>query len=341
MAVFMIRILNYIVSRYRKIHLFPFWLFLFFLSLIYKAIVAFQRRKGYRHAVKGVFVVSVGNLTTGGTGKTEATDYLCGIFAKRMKTAIILRGYGGKHGRTAFPVLRGTGPGEAGDEAVLHKNRTSALVIAARKRREGVLLARKRGCRMAVLDDAFQHWDLKRNFNLVLVDHTNPFGNGHLLPAGILREPLSSLSRADAVLITKCEKTSFRRDPVLGTVRRYNNRAPVYFSRYVLDYVSRNGRKVPLAGIKKRKVLLFAGLGNTDYFISLVKKFLRPRVLKTVVFPDHYAYRKKDAALLEKTAGKGYEIAITTEKDHVRLSGTGFEPYIFHIRLEITGRALP
>lgn len=162
--------------------------------------------KSYRAAIP---VLSVGNLTVGGTGKTPVVDHLVQrALMSGQRVAVVSRGYGGqrKSGTALVSDGRGTLHDDAylyGDEPVLLARRNrDAMVIVARKRSEGVMLAEKLGAELVILDDGFQHLRLSRDLDIVLLDSRSPFGNGHLLPAGPLREPVASLARADLVILT-------------------------------------------------------------------------------------------------------------------------------------------
>jgi len=190
-----------------------FFLALEVMSKIFGHLVAMRLKayssgflKSYRASVP---VISVGNLTVGGTGKTPVVDDL----VKRAiqygrRVAVVSRGYGGK--RTLDPALLSDGVGFLHDDASLYgdepvliaRRNPQAMVVVARKRTEGVQLVEKQGAEVIILDDAFQHLKLKRDMDILLVDSRHQFGNGRLLPAGPLREPVSNLMRADLIVLT-------------------------------------------------------------------------------------------------------------------------------------------
>lgn len=340
-------LLKYIIKNYKKFYIFPFWLILFLLSLIYRLIITIQRKKGYIKRYSQAFLLAIGNITTGGTGKTEVASFLAAIFKK--KTSIILRGYKGNSQQEAQIVSKNSDVQTVGDEALLLAERFKETVIISKKKRKGVELAvQKKKC-LIILDDGFQHWDLKRDMNLVLIDYTNPFGNYNLLPAGILREPLTALKYADGILITKYGKKLKDLSYVLNklstydkslshlmdTIRKFNPDCPIFVSDYKLNKILYKGKPFQLNKVKNKRLILLSGIGNPDYFISQVKEYLRPVKLETLLFSDHYYYTEKDISLITKKLKEEYDYVITTEKDFVKLKKFNLSPMVFQIRLNI------
>ncbi|HET9481551.1 MAG TPA: tetraacyldisaccharide 4'-kinase, partial [Candidatus Polarisedimenticolia bacterium] len=161
----------------------------------------------------GVPVISVGNLSAGGSGKSPMVALVAGHLARAgFRPAVISRGYGGRHAGPATVVSSGSGPlvgaDVAGDEPVMLARMLPELpiVVAHRRRGGGALAIARLGARCLVLDDGFQHRSLARDLDLVLLDARQGFGNGRLLPAGPLREPPSALSRAGALILTRCDR---------------------------------------------------------------------------------------------------------------------------------------
>ncbi|MDD5065851.1 MAG: tetraacyldisaccharide 4'-kinase [bacterium] len=329
------RLYFYLITHHKKLWVFPFWLILYFLSLLYRQFILFRRRKGYEHQYPDAYIISVGNITTGGTGKTEAAAYLSRILSPEIRTAIILRGYRGTRSRTPLIVGPGSPVRETGDEALLLSEKTTSLVIVSRKKRAGVELALQKGYKFIILDDAFQHWDLDRDYNLVLIDYTNPFGNGHLLPAGILREPLSSLSDANAFFISKCEKKINRRNDLIRTIRLYHSAAPIFVSRYKFKGVALKGQNLSLRKIKGKRLVVFSGIGNTKYFIHQVREHLSPKSMKVLAYPDHHSYTRPDIDRIRQYLEHDYDYCLCTEKDAVKTREFGFHPLVFRIELSV------
>ena len=190
--------------------------FLFALSLLYGSIVRtrefFYQKKIFKSRKLPCKVISVGNLTVGGTGKTPMTIHLARrLSCQGYKTAVISRGYGGRSEKSAAIVSDGhqilLQSDEAGDEPfMIARNLKHIPVIVGQNRvKAGWLAIEKFAPDVIVLDDAFQHLKLVRDIDLVLLDYHRPYGNKHLLPRGTLREPISALARADAFILTRCD----------------------------------------------------------------------------------------------------------------------------------------
>jgi tetraacyldisaccharide 4'-kinase len=263
-------------------------------------------------------VVSVGNLAVGGTGKTPLVDYLVKFtLAQGVRVAVVSRGYGGSKDRAVRVVCAGAGPllepEECGDEPYLLARRNpQALVLVSPRRGEAVKRAvGEFGAEMVLLDDGFQHLAVKRDFDIVLLDARRPFGNGHVLPAGLLREPKSSLKRGDLFILTRCEGDLNPDLPVTG---------PVLHCRHVLGDEAHElrGAKLALAQLAGKQGVAFAGIAEPDGFF----RALRSRGLQLaaeIAFGDHCVYGPAELEKL-RNACNGADYLITTEKDAVKLS---------------------
>lgn len=282
-------------------------------------------------------VISVGNITVGGTGKTPATAYIARLLIGRgLRVAVLTRGYGGSmEGETAI-VADGRSilleAGQCGDEPHLLAATVPGLmvVMGADRHRAGMLAMERLSPDIFLLDDGFQHLRLRRDLDILLVDWTRPFGNGRTLPAGLLREPLSAVQRADLVVYTRCPQGS---SPVpLGG-------KPVCCARHRLcDAVPLSGGlAVSFDSLRGRKVLAFAGIGEPAFFFDELRS-LGLDVVHTVQLPDHAAYTPSQlAGLTAAFLGCGADCAVTTEKDGVKLRGRapGFGDRIMLARLEL------
>jgi len=269
-------------------------------------------------------VISVGNITVGGTGKTPTVAWLTErLHESGRRPAIVSRGYGGTAGRGPLIVSRGTGPlceaGACGDEPFLLATALpSAPVVVGSDRCAAAAAAVELGARVVILDDGFQHRRIARDLDIVLLDATNPFGNGKLLPAGPLREPLNALVRAGLVLITRCDEN---RSPEMieGQVRRYNPTVPILRSHHRrLGFRDASGRTVEAP----RRAVVFCGIGNPDPFRADVEA----ESVEVVVFEtlrDHHRYRPAELADLRARAVELDAALVTTEKDRVRLPALG------------------
>ncbi len=311
----------------------------------------------------GCLVVVVGNLTVGGTGKTPVVEKFAKALRDRgRKVAILSRGYKSKspplwrkwwHAltHTAEPPPKIVSDGNevlldsdvAGDEPyMLARNLPGVIVLVDKNRvKAGAYAVKKFGCDTLVLDDGFQYLPLKGRLNLLLVDKTNPFGNGHLLPRGILREPIKHLRRASYVFLTK--SNGERDEELEATIKRYNPEADIIECAHKPQYLQRFGAKEdeagarePLAFLKGRRVLAFSGIATPESF----EKFLRDLGAVIVArerFLDHYRYADEDfQELFAQAKEEGAECLVTTEKDAVRIP-EGYEcPLpLYYLRLEI------
>jgi tetraacyldisaccharide 4'-kinase len=314
---------------------FPWRVIRFFLSLcsIGYGIGIGVRRWAYRSGLlpkKSLpcRVISVGNVTLGGTGKTEIALAVAETL-KRRNVAIVNRGYGR---RSPVPVQVVSGSGfpplsypAASDESVLMARRLPGVpVISSADRYQGGMAAvHQFGSEWIVLDDGYQHASLTRDLDVLVLDATNPFGNRRLFPRGILREPVSSLRRAGAVVITK---VSGVRPEVLGQIDRQvrircREGIPILRCDYVFDALvpcDGTGPRPPET-LKEGKWLAFSGLGNNRFFETMLQNF-GVRVAEFCPFPDHFPYDADDlAGILAKASLRGAERIVTTEKDLIRL----------------------
>ncbi len=255
-------------------------------------------------------VLCIGNLTTGGTGKTPAVEYAVRWFLERgARPAILSRGYGAREGRNDEAMLLASHLPE-----VPHRqraNRFHAAVEAVRLDKANVL----------ILDDGFQHRRLARFANLVLIDATCPFGYGRLLPRGLLREPLKALRRADAIVITRSDLVA--PEAVEAILRRLERIAPgtpvaVAEHRPVALTVFPDGVAEAPAALAGQQVGLFSSIGNPAAFRATVER-LGARVAWCGEFPDHHWYTPEDIDRIIRADNAPVDLFVTTEKDAVKL----------------------
>lgn len=256
-------------------------------------------------------VISVGNLTTGGTGKTPVVAWLVNLLVELgRRPGIASRGYRslGPQGNDEKLVLDRLCPG------VPHRQGRNRVVQA----RDLIAVDR---CDVIVLDDGFQHRRLARDFDVVLIDATRPWGFGSLLPGGLLREPVSSLHRADVVLITRCDMASPAvMQSILDRVKRLAPRALTLTSQFELTHLLfGNGSRAPISSLKHRRLFLFSGIANPASFEGAVAS--HGQVVDRLRLPDHCAYEARQIAEIAAAAHRcAADIAVTTLKDFVKLS---------------------
>jgi tetraacyldisaccharide 4'-kinase len=188
---------------------------------------------------------------------------------------------------------------------------------------------------MFILDDGFQHWGLHRDIDILLVDATNPFGNEKLFPEGILREPLSSMKRADIIVITKADAVDNEViTAIKQKIKQYNLEAPVYTASHKpTALISASGETKTLESLKDKRIYVFAGIANPSYFIALLKS-QRADIIKFKKFGDHYNYTRRDINKIKKEVGN-LEI-VTTEKDLVKLKELELPENIFALRVDFS-----
>ncbi len=309
------------------------------LSCIFAAIVAlryFLYRVGLkrRHPL-GIQVISIGNVTAGGTGKTPVTE----IFARTLaaegrKVAILSRGYRRKEApwwQRLFtdvispPLVVSDGKhvlldsATGGDEPyMLASNLPGVAVVVDRDRVKAGRYAIKRlGCDTIILDDGFQYQKLKHSIEVVLVDSTNPFGNGNMLPRGILREPVRHLKRADIIFLTKCRGDV---SAVVQEIRKYNKTAEIvectHAPKSLKDVWSRE--EFPLTWLEGKTTCTLSGIASPKGFENSLRH-LGAKVVWCERYADHHSYDSSEILYaLNRTADMGADALVTTEKDAVR-----------------------
>lgn len=289
-------------------------------------------------------VISIGNLTLGGTGKTPAVIALAEEAGSRgLNPCVLTRGYGGKAKRPCISTkdrkhfLKSD---LVGDEAALMAYRLQGVPVVKGKNRflAGMYAMGETGAGAIdcfILDDGFQHLALYRDLDILLIDATNPFGSGRVFPEGILREPVEALSRADIAVITKAEDRYSA--SILSSCERiahYKPDLPVYTARHKPEsLVHVTGKVYPLQHLMNEKVYAFAGIANTGYFASLLQE-LGAVIHNRTWFRDHHRYSKRDIERIVKRSGGGK--IVTTEKDLIKLKDLGIPDNVFALRIAFT-----
>ena len=326
----------------------------YLLSQIYGLIVSlrvFLYQKGIlkSHRLKHP-VISVGNLTVGGTGKTPLVGFLAQILKKAGYQPVILsRGYKRNNTSSVLLVSDGRkifcGPEDCGDEPYLLARKLEGVPVVVGKSRyqAGRLLEERYPNLIYVLDDGYQHIQLKRNLNILILDATDPFGGHHLLPAGRLREPTQSLARADAIVITRSHMPSETED-LEEHIRRWNKRAPIsYFHHDVTAlYDVKTGSRFQTRDFLGSSVIALAAIGSPHVFLHDLEHY-QMKISDRFIFRDHHPFSQSelDRALkrLEEVQARAI---VTTEKDAVRLTKLDFqEGQIFVLQIEPQPEDLP
>lgn len=319
------------------------------LSLLYRAVTQ-ARATAYE---KGLFkvsrldapVISVGNLTVGGTGKTPFVEWMCRLLAAQGKRVCVLtRGYGRDNPATRVVVSDGSailaGATEAGDEPLLLAQNLKGLaaVISDADRVAAGRWAREQlGTEVFVLDDGFQHLRLARDLDVLLIDATNPWGGGHLLPYGRLREPRSGMSRADCIVLTRADRTN-KLAALRTEIRQTNHDSPIFCSRMrVMSVTSLNSTVDEEVDAIAQPVAAFCGVANPQSFFEQVGYTGLQSALNEAFLDHHWYSQTEIESLCRKAKEYGARCLITTAKDAVKLQALNFDLpcYVLHIDISI------
>jgi len=316
-------------------------IFLFLLSLIYGSVVRIlifiYAIKSYRLKCK---VISVGNITLGGTGKTALVELIARYLKENgHRIAILSRGYKRKvHRRT-------TECGIMGDEPLMLKNNLKSIpvLVDTNRIRAGNLGIRDYGVDTVILDDGLQQWRIKKDLEIVAIDAGNPFGNRRLMPRGILRQPLSTLGKADVFILTKTDLNSDI-EGIKNYLKRINPLAEIFESVHKsagFYKLAESQNLFDTDALKGRTVTAFSGIADPFYFENTLKS-LKINIGLSFRFPDHHSYSQKDLInIAQESRRKNIEAIVTTEKDAVRLTAQALTPsladiFVLRITLAIT-----
>jgi len=337
--------MNILINKYIRLLLLPF-------SLLYAGIMIL-RNKFYDWnifptiKIPNCKVISIGNITMGGTGKTPAVEFLAHYLIKQnKKVAILSRGYRRESDGTVI-VSDGNqileNPRRSGDEPyLLAKNLSHVPIVVENDRVKGGLFIKKKfNPDYILLDDAYQHRRIFRDLNIVLFDSQQNRLNKFSLPYGHLRESLSGLKRADQIWLTKTDQakeseiknfisflSKFSRAPVLKTLHQ-----PHFF------YLLSSEEEIPISAILNKKIFIFSGIGKPDSFETTIAQ-MKAEIKGKMIFSDHHKYTAADLFAIYKNAQRvKADWIMTTEKDAVRLIDIYDKQYPIHylkIKLHIT-----
>ncbi len=332
-------------------------------SWLFKAVVLIRlylfRKRISKQARLGLLVVSVGNITVGGTGKTPVVELLARTLTQRgRKVAILTRGYKSadldqpqewkdKDGRpvdnlpkiASDGVTRYLSPLYSGDEPfMLAKNLDGVAVLVDKNRiKSGIFAIEQLGCDTLLLDDGMQYLKLGHELDIVLVDCGAPFGTGAMLPRGTLREPKSSLARASYIVLTKCGGKP--QDELIAKIRKYNRVAEIIVSDHGPKYLENvfTGERLPLDALKGKWVACLSGIARPESFENSLRR-LGANVEICKRFPDHHWFDQEELLqFFDRCADRAMDMIITTEKDAVRLEPPAEKPEvpIYFLRIEV------
>lgn len=327
-------------------------LFLRLLSLLYSAAVRLRLLAYHRGLIKAkslpAFVVSIGNITAGGTGKTPFVAMLSEWAAHNgFRTAILSRGYKGKSKHEPFVVSDGQGlissVYDAGDEPILLAKKLPSTPVLISKDRYAIgdMALRLFNSELLVLDDGYQHLSLHRDLNVLLIDAKRQFGNGSLLPLGPLREPLEGIKRADLIVISRCSERD-RGDNLAELLRETVPGKPVLRSSHLPDEVifPSTGEAHQPQILEGKNVMAFAGIAHPDDFLEMVTG-LGTHVVEFTGYSDHHSFGDGDfEALASWSRRPEVDFLLTTEKDWVRIEetiGGDLNIAVLTIKIELLG----
>jgi tetraacyldisaccharide 4'-kinase len=319
--------------------------FLSLLSLPYRMAVS-ARNSGYDLGILKQHrlpckVISVGNITVGGTGKTPMTIMLASLLQDAgWRPAILSRGYGGKTTSNITIISNGrtilTNPAQGGDEPVLMARACPSIPVIKGSKRQatGIFAVNHFGVDVVILDDGFQHRSLYRDVDVVLIDAQRPFGNGRLLPRGPLRETATALRRADIIV-----KTGIQPDPsAKGSSVSLDNAKVVFrgYRRPKAFIKGTSGESHPLDDLRGKRICAFAGIASPDSFKKTLER-LGLEVSAWIPFSDHHRYTEKDITEIQRISLSAKTDAIvTTEKDGVKLwEFADFLEQLFLLRIDM------
>ena len=314
-------------------------------SVVTRARITAYRRGWFSVSKLSAPVISIGNLTTGGTGKTPLVEWVCIALARETgkRVCVLTRGYGRANPQSQVVVSDGkkvlATEREAGDEPyLLARNLIGIAAVVSNPDRAaaGEWAIKNLGSEVFVLDDGFQHLRLSRDLDIVTIDATNPWGGGSLLPYGRLREPRAGLSRANCIVVTRTEQVEDTAS-LSESVQRLAGAIPVFTSQMMTSGIRRlNGETVSNESLRAQPVAAFCGVGNPDSFFNQLRQEGYAPVF-THAFADHHDYNQADLNRLFKEAeDHGASGLITTAKDALKLASLELDLPCYVLEIEIS-----
>jgi len=281
--------------------------------LVVKILTGFYESSIFKKSDLGRPVISVGNITIGGVGKTPLIEFLAKYMtAAGYKVAVLIRGYMGSGGSVEI---------ESDEKLMLQNNLQDVSIYVGTNRVQSAKRAlAEKSVDVFLLDDSFQQWKLKKDLEIVIVDSTNPWGNGCLLPRGILREPIQSLKRADCVILTKID---LGKDQLPTIRQQIQDVAPgIDIAEAVHEPLClvnmKTKEKIPLKDISQMKACVLSSIGDPKSFYATLSG-LGCDIIKEFTFMDHYHYQWEDLSKINTFMRKQkINTCITTEKDFVK-----------------------
>lgn len=317
------------------------------LSLLYGFVIWIRNQLYEKEILRSIKIencqiISVGNISVGGTGKTPVINFLAKYLTKRgFKVAVLSRGYKRKSqgtivvsdGKTLLANVQ-----QGGDEPYLLARQLPAIpvVVEADRVKGAEFIQQNFHPDFILLDDGFQHRRLKRDFDIVLIDASVGFGSGYLIPSGFLREPISSLSRADLIWFTRVDQAK-NLEKLIHKIRNHSQ-SPIITSIHEPAWIvnSSAAQQFEPSAIRDKRVLLFSGIANPMSFERTVQS-LGGVIVHHRCYKDHYQFTKSDIdSIMQLSEQLNADLVLTTEKDFVRLLSTlSTNQQIFYLTIEI------
>jgi len=310
--------------------------------LYYLGFVISQKIRKHKQKKLPCIVISVGNITAGGTGKTPSVIFIAELLQEmRKKVCVISRGYKSKVDGTKPEIVTDgnklyLGAKMAGDEPFLIARTLSdvPVIIDKNRYRAGNFALEKFGVDTLILDDGFQYLSLYRDVDIVCINALNPFGGFRLIPAGYLREKLRNLSRASAFFITRSDKISPEKlSEIERIIKKYNSSAPIFHAYFVKNIYKRNGSKAESQTLSGQNVIAISGIAVPEDFENTISE-LGVNLLAHKKYPDHYFFKGSDVKKFYDDAAEFQAVLITTAKDATRLP-EDFPCYVLDVKIDV------
>jgi tetraacyldisaccharide 4'-kinase len=305
-------------------------LFLRFISLIYGAVIRLRNflydNEWLKIARVNAVVISIGNITTGGTGKTPLVIRLSKQIVQNYEIAILTRGYKTTKNYVDEPEMLIKSCPDA--KVIVNPNRVAAA-------REAI---NKFAAKVLIMDDGFQHRRLHRDLDIVTIDAACPFGFNRLLPAGLLREPLNTLKRANAVVITRCDQIP--QNELANLEEKLQQINPnMVIAKTIHSPVgirTADGKRISVAELTTKNIFAFCGIGNPDAFFNTIRK-IPANLLGSKIYDDHHHYCADDITNIQKQAQLSKaDLILTTEKDATKIiSASGLQIPLGCLEIEL------
>tara|TARA_B100000575_G_C23099388_1_gene634216 strand:- start:642 stop:1574 length:933 start_codon:yes stop_codon:yes gene_type:complete len=280
--------------------------FLLPISFIVEGFNYLKKKLSYINTFR-IPIICVGNIYVGGTGKTPTSILLANELTKKGKKPAIIRKFYKSH-HDEYNLIT-----KYFKNLITNKDRVSAINNAIQI-----------GCDSVILDDGYQDYKIKKNLNIICFNLKQKIGNGYVLPAGPLRENLSSLINAHVIILNGKKDKIFEK-----YILRYNNKLSIFYSKYIPEKISQ---------LRKKKIYAFAGIGDPQNFFDMLENN-NVIIVKKKIFPDHYQFNKNEISKIINIAKKNKLKIVTTEKDYNRIKKFNFKEIMYvKIKLKIEGK---